>query len=327
MRLPDPGSVENLLVFPRSGFINRFQTLASSWLLAEQLGAGLRICWLPCPFVSGPASETFSAGFCDRYVMSPDDVRDRFGVDLDSVPRYVTYDAAGSRVGLRGHDRGEQALLEECLSTIADHAPVDVLVVIAGGSYVVHESGSAPAAGLREFREAKRDFYRSLPLHPDVESVVQSVVDADPSPYLGLHLRYTDRSHQAPFPRDIRRALARASGDTGVRRLFIASDSPAARARWHEEARALGLEPWSFAPGPAGISGPHAALIDWRLLGHARRLVYFSESSYAAEAAIASGTWDRSTGLGAHPVRSAAVRSRAYARAGWRRIARSAIRG
>jgi hypothetical protein len=319
MRLPTPGSVEHLIVFPRSGFINRFQTLASSSILAKQLGVPLSICWLPCPFVSGPASETFSAEFCSEYVISEDEAQQRFSVSLDAVPRYVSFDAAGNWVGLRGHDRGEQALLKECVSSLADHAPVR-LVVVAGGSFFVPDEELIPAGALTRFKELKRDFYRGLSLHPAVEAAVSAQESSDPSPYLGLHLRYTDRSHQAPFPRDIRRALLKASSDTGLSRLFIASDSGAARRHWHEEARALGLDPWSYSPGEGGVSGPHAALIDWRLLGSAQRLVYFSESSYSAEAAVASGTWENSIGLGPHPVRSAAVRTRSYAQAGLRRL-------
>ena len=95
MQLPQVGSIANLLVFPRSGFINRFQTLASSWILADQLGSKFEICWLPCPFVSGPATETFNSDFCDRYVVSEDSVLGRYGINLDEIPRYISESTTG----------------------------------------------------------------------------------------------------------------------------------------------------------------------------------------------------------------------------------------
>lgn len=320
MQLPQVGSVANLLVFPRSGFINRFQTLASSQILANQLGSEFEICWLPCPFVSGPATETFSEDFCDRYVLSEVVVQDRYGISLDTIPRYVSESPSGSWVGLRGHDRGEQALMPELTSRLSADIPMPLLVVVAGGSFYLPEIGLVPDLTVNRFLGAKRDFYQHLPLNAAVESAVDAQLQADPLPYLGLHLRYTDRAYQAPFPRAIRKALSKISGETGIRRVFIASDSGAARQHWHQEVRALGLEPWSFNAPPGTVSGVHAALIDWRLLTHAKRLVYFSASSYSTEAAVAAGVWEQSAALDPHPLRSVAVRAHTYANAGINRF-------
>ena len=69
-----------ILVFPMSGYINRLQSLASSWILAEQLGAAFSACWIPFEYVPGPASDTFSAEFCSRYLVSADHVSATFGI-------------------------------------------------------------------------------------------------------------------------------------------------------------------------------------------------------------------------------------------------------
>ena len=320
MQLPQVGSVANLLVFPRSGFINRFQTLASSWILADQLGSKFEICWLPCPFVSGPATETFNSDFCDRYVVSEDSVLGRYGINLDEVPRYISESTTGSWIGLRGHDRGEQALMPELMNRLSTISTPSLLVGVAGGSFFLPEIGVRPKLTLSKFLTAKSDFYQHLPLNAAVESAVAAQLQKDNSPFLGLHLRYTDRSFQAPFPREIRKALIKSRNETDITRVFIASDSGAARQHWHDEALKLGLQPWGFTPQPGTVSGAHAALIDWRLLTHSTRLVYFSSSSYSTEAAVAAGTWNESVGLGPNPFRSVAVRTRTFAGAGLSRI-------
>lgn len=318
MRSPDAGSVGRVLVFPMSGYINRLQALASSRMMAEDLAAEFSFCWIPFRFVPGLARDTLAAEFCDRYEVPPGWSVEKYGFDVDSVPRYVSQSPDGRWIGLRGHDRGEQALMPELETTIRTQGSVELLVAVAGGTFSLDQTPS----GRERFLERKRDFYRNLPLHEGIESGAREALTAHPAPYLGLHLRYTDRGHQAPLPRDIRAALESVAQETGLTHVFVASDTARERTRWHEEARSLGLEPWSVDHLVLDREDPasaHAALIDWRLLGHAQRLVYFAESSYATEAAVAAGAWATSIALRPHAGRAAALKTREYARAAWRR--------
>jgi hypothetical protein len=57
------------------------------------------------------------------------------------------------------------------------------------------------------------------------------------------------------------------------------------------------------------------ALVDWHILSHAQRLVYFSESSFAVEAAIAGPGFDDSIRLGTSRARMARVRATELLRA------------
>jgi hypothetical protein len=204
---------------------------------------------------------------------------------------------------------------------IATTPDAELIAVVAGGSFSADDIASGAAR--TRFLERKRDFYRFLPLHPSIEAQVGAALAAQPEDYLGLHLRYTDRGHQAPLPRDIRAALRAAAEASGLSRVFVASDTPSQLLRWHEEVRALDLEPWSIEHAAVDREDPrsaHAALTDWQLLGRADRLVYFAESSYATEAAVSAGAWDTSIALAPHAGRAAAVRAREYVAAGWRRL-------
>ena len=101
-----------------SGYINRLQALASSRILAEDLDADFSFCWIPFRYVPGAAQDTLSGAFCERYEVSPEWTVDHFGFDVDAVPRYVTPSVDGRWISLRGHDRGEQALIPELVTAI-----------------------------------------------------------------------------------------------------------------------------------------------------------------------------------------------------------------
>ena len=137
-------------------------------------------------------------------------------------------------------------------------------------------------------------------------------------PFLGLHLRYSDRAYQAPLDGAIRKALIDIRDASGLSSVFIASDTNEARTQWVSECKSLGLNPWFIEQDSwdrSKTGSGHAALVDWRVLGHSQRLVYFSESTFAVEAAVAAGAYDRSIPLAPHPRQAAAVKSRELIRA------------
>jgi hypothetical protein len=142
-------------------------------------------------------------------------------------------------------------------------------------------------------------------LHPNIEAPARDVIDSHPD-YLALHLRYTDRSLTAPTDQQIETGLDRLKQATGVSSLFVASDVPARRDQWIAWATAMGFAPWTIEHEPIERSDPRSAypaLIDWRVLGSARAMVYFAESSFAEEAVVAAGTYDVSIGLSASGAR------------------------
>jgi hypothetical protein len=307
--------VRRILLFPLSGYINRLQSIASSAILADQLGAKLSVCWEPDSVAPVPARAVLSEDFCAAHVLSSDEARDQFGVLRAAIPSYLTVDAHRQQVLLTGYDRGEQHFMEPLRSAMADHPDAESLVIAAGGKYFLPDGLTDESAWHEQFRSLRHAFYSRLRLAETIESAVATHLQSR-GPYLGLHLRYTDRAHQSPSDRAVRDAVKLCTTESGLSSVFVAADSPTARDEWAARVRTLGLAPWSaghteFDRSTAGSE--HAALVDWRLLGSAARLVYFAESSFAEEAAVASGHRDESIALPAEAVRSALVRARAYA--------------
>lgn len=311
-------SVRRVLVYPVNGYVNRLQALASSALFAEAVGAPLSVCWTPHPMVPGPAGDAFAHEWVERHVVSEQACAAEWGVSLASIPLYVGSDPEHARVTLRGHDRGEQALMTEFRAALARSTDPDDVVIVAGGSFDYQSPESVDGTWSESFLTAKRDYYRALPLHPAVEAAANEVVDAHPDGFIGLHLRYSDRSHQAPMPGAIAKAIEDQAGSSGLSSVFIASDSPAALREWTDRVRSAGLEPWDLTERFAGLAratsaGP--ALADWRVLSRSSRMVYFAESSYSVEACVASGSWVESTALATSPTRAAGHRLLTWGRA------------
>jgi hypothetical protein len=316
MRLPQAGAVESVVLFPRNGLINRIQAMASTQLLGDALSAPMRTCWTDCGYLTTPADEVFDSSFVNKHFTSVEAASEQ-GIRVKDIPLYLSQQ--GKLIGLRGHDRGEQALLDSCLDLIGRALTPTTLVIVAGGSFHVVREGRGEPDEYRLFLEAKRDYYRGLPLHPAIEHRVQTTLTGNPAPFVGLHLRYSDLAHQAPFTTTIVRALRNLTKQQGVRRVFIASDSRPALRNWMQRVARMGLEPWAL--DASGLTGSQAALADWRLLGASQALVHFAGSSFSTEAAVAAGAWDSSIALPAHPLRKVAVRGRQHAQNGWRRLA------
>ncbi len=310
-------SVRRILLYPQSGYINRLQSIASSSILADQLNAQLSVCWEPDAVAPASASSVFSDEFCSATVISTEAAAAEFGVHRVDVPRYLGTNAAAGRITLAGHDLGEQHFMQELRTVLSSHPDLDTLVIAAGGKFLLTDEGEPETSWPPRFRELRRDFYSRLRLSAGIEQTTASALEGR-QPYIGLHLRYTDRAHQSPSDRAISAALERVVAVSRVADVFVAADSAGARDRWVERVRDLGLTPWwiDHSSWDRSVSGTeHAALADWRTLGHAARLVYFAESSFAEEAAVASGHWDESIALPAQTLRGAWVRARSYATA------------
>ena len=309
--------MHRILLFPLSGYINRLQAIASVAILAQQIDAELSICWEPDDVVPVGADSVFSSDFCRSHVLTCAAAIESFNCTRDLVPKYLTHDANSNRIYLAGNDLGEQHFMPELAKLFSVSRSPQTLIIAAGGKFFMAPTNQAETKWEAEFRELRQSFYREIAFTSEIESAVQAELASRPA-FLGLHLRYTDRSHQTPLDGAIRQALQRLSTRTGITDLFIAGDNAAARQRWTDEALGLGLMPWSVEHlvwDRTSGGSQQAALVDWRLLTHAKAMVYFHESSFAVEAAVAGGTFDTSIALAASPTKSALVRGQQYLQA------------
>lgn len=292
-------ALDNVIVVPRNGYVNRLQAWASSAILAAELDVPLNVAWEPEPAAPALLTDLFVPDRPGVSPLSTDALRARVGMDHAQLDRYLWVDESRRLVVLAGHDRGEQVFMPSLPAALSHPCEPTTLVIIAGGKF--HLPGSTG------FEEQRRLFYRRLPWSAAVSSRTEAAA-AGHDDFIGLHIRETDRAVTAPTRRQVRDAIVALAERAGVTSVFVAADSDAARVRWLEEVAAVGLSGWS-APEPeldrssarAGVD----AMVDWRLLGLSRGLVYSRESSFGEEAAIAVDA-----GLTSIPLSAGRVRQR-----------------
>jgi hypothetical protein len=303
--------VKQVIIVPRNGYLNRLQAMASASILAESLGADFSVCWLPQTAAPAPQEVVFASDSELRFI--PESELERIlGFSLESFPRYVnSHDVSdiGRVITLAGHDLGEQPLMSDFAQALsADDS--EFVVILAGGRFSLN-SGSQPVTwDSVDFRNERSTWYRTLKLAPEIDSVWPKLTG---DPFVGLHLRYSDRSHQTPSRAEIKRAVVNLCRSAGINRVFVASDSLKERDYWCQILSGLGLFPWvvdtDYVPA-AEFMGDVLALIDWRILANAQATVYFTESSFGYEAAIASGNFDQSVALPPNSLLSLGVQVR-----------------
>lgn len=302
-------TVRRVIVVPRNGYINRMQAMASASVLAGELKAEFSVSWLPQVAAPAPPATLFNLEAVSDFVTEAE-LNEILGNDLNSFPRYVNshfVPGVGRVVTFAGHDRGEQPLMSELLHELKS-LDWGVLVIVAGGRFS-STAGSQPVAWDSDsFRAARKSWYQNLELSPEIDRL-RPVTEWEP--FVGLHLRYSDRSHQTPSRTEIRRAVVDLCKKFGVSRVFLASDSSEQLDYWRELLPKLGLSPWILETNvPGEFTGAQLALADWKALTHAKAIVYFAESSFGYEAAVASGGFAESTSLAPNKLVSAGVQAK-----------------
>lgn len=293
-------SVKQVILVARNGYINRLQAMASSAILAESIGADFHVSWESEPAAPGPPEFLFElASFLSETFVRSEEVERLLGCSINEFPRYVTHRVVpevGPVVVIAGHDRGEQPLMGELSKIVGTVNPV-ALVIAAGGRFSL-QAGSKPVTwDSHDFRSQRAQWYQKIAFTPEIELACSQSMG---EPSLGLHLRYSDRSHQTPSRREISKAVSRLVESTGITRIFVASDSRRERERWIEKLRRMGLDGWSFSSDTIPGSENHLvnpAMVDWRILSNTAGSVFFSKSSFGYEAAVASGFFGSSIGL------------------------------
>lgn len=288
-------ALERVIVVPRNGYANRLQAWASSEILGAQLDVPVSVLWQPEPVAPAKALDLFSPALVSRAFIDDETFTGLVGRRHEDLPRYLTIE--GDTIVLAGHDRGEQVFMTDLVPLLATSPKTRTLVVIAGGTFHLPSD--------EDFIRQRSVFYRNLAWSAALDDRFHAAM-ADHTSFVGLHIRETDRSRQAPTPRAIRAALEHVRGDSTTRDLFIAADTAHARERWGAESARLGFRPWSLADADldrSSVVGGLDALTDWRVLASTEALVYPAASTFSREAAIASGHHDQSIALTSTPVR------------------------
>lgn len=295
-------TLDRLIVVPRNGYVNRLQAWASSAILAAELDVPLRVVWEPEPAAPAAAADLFAPGLLERSFVTPESLTQLLGSTHQHQPRYLTVDPERRTVVLAGHDRGEQEFIPPLLGSLADPSHPTTLVIIAGGRFHV------PSASA--FERQRRHFYQAIDWSEPIRAACDEAWAHRPQ-HVGLHVRQTDRSLEAPTRSAIRAALSTMREQTGIDSLFVAADTDAARSAWLDAGTRLGFVPWTIDHPDTDRStaaGAVAAMVDWRTLGRSAALVYSAASSFGEEAAVAADAATRSYALVA-PTRVRNLRS------------------
>ena len=301
-------AVERVVVVPRNGYVNRLQAWASSAALAAEWDAPLSVCWESESIAPATVGDLFESRSLHQWVSS-EEVEELCGVRHQELPRYLTHIPERSLVVLAGHDRGEQVFVPELLELVDTAAQLVRVVIIAGGAF-----GTADEERQCRYRH---EFYRRLPWKQSIAERVKSVIGGR-ADFLGLHIRQTDRSRQAPTTRQVVEAMQQLREVSGLSSVFVAADTSAALIEWQQTLRAMGMQAWTAGTSDHArdsVDAGIAALIEWQVLGWSQGVVFSAASSFGAEAAVAAGDVP-ALGLTAKPSLQRARAAREWLRTG-----------
>jgi len=308
------GTLERIVVVPVNGYANRLQAWASASIMAAHFDASTQVCWETEDVAPAGAADIFAGDVIRDCFIDSSRVSDLLGKPHSQMPRYLTIDQDRGVVFLAGHDRGEQPLMPALMHALNASSGISTLVVAAGGKFHVPNEV--------DFKEKRRQFYANICWHSDIVSRLQATLMVE-QPYIGLHIRQTDRSREAPTLRAIERALRTLSKRSGLTNVFIAADTSTARTEWTHRTAQLGLTPWT---SDAVIFDRHDersapdAIVDWLLLGRASGLIYSAASSFGQEAAIMNARQDWTLPLEASPGLQTRRDLTRLAGSAWRRV-------
>ena len=275
--------LSRVIVVPRNGYVNRLQTWASAAILADNWNAPLDVLWETEDVAPTALSDLVDVTQLQPGVVTSSEVTEVLGSAHQQMPRYLSIDSHRGFAFLAGHDRGEQVFMDALSAAVLLDSSINTVVIVAGGKFQLPDQV--------DFNSRRRACYQDLPWQPSIRTQVDHFVEQVPA-YVGLHIRETDRSTDAPSRRMIDRSLRRISDATQIQDVFIAADTATARDRWSKRVSDLGMTPWSESDAVLDRTDPragHAAIADWLTLGNARGLVFSSASSFGQEAAVMCG--------------------------------------
>lgn len=296
-----------VVVRPLSGYANRLQAIVSAQLLAAEIQAEFWVDWEPSDVAPVPMDAVMDPAFCRVHARRRSFILNALGVDPAKIEPYLHLDNARGIVTLAGLDLGEQHFMPDLSRMLSRTPDVHAIVISAGGKFTLSGDSRLTPQQECDFRSARWNAYQRMLFHPEIEDAAEALMQQHPS-FMALHLRYSDRSRSSPWRWQIDRALREVASRSDASEIFLASDSFRERQFWLEKVAGLGLTPWTVASLETQRSDPraaHGALVDWRILSRSAAMVYFSASSFAEEALVASGAFNQSIGLAASAPRRA----------------------
>ena len=273
-------SVAKVVLVPRNGYANRLQAWASAAIVARRWGAPLEVCWETEAVAPAEVHSLFRSAGEGAAFISSEELERLLGGSHERLPRYLTHVPEGAVVTLAGHDRGEQPFMADLDRLAKETTKVVTIVLIAGGRFHV--------PGETDFENKRRDFYRSLDWSDAVTERIDDV-HSNVGPYIGVHVRGTDKAITVPTQRSMEQSILAVADGTAIDSIFVAADTASTRAMWVNRLKGRGKDPWfvdsithNRGSSRAGID----ALVEWNLLSRSTAMVFAQDSSFGHEAAV-----------------------------------------
>jgi len=276
----------SILVIPVNGIGNRLRAISSGLFLANKLRRDLHVLWEPVDLLPGKWDELFDNSSQVSFI-SREDAKLKGFLPAYDVPLYLGEDR--SFVTLRGYDRGESPFAREFYLRLRRHDEKQA-VIMAGNSF--HPHAKTPERALSLLRESRRALQVKLCLS---ETVWQRVAEISPTEsYLGLHLRGTDRAHDASPTQELLDAATKLAAKFQLSSIFMSSEDDDLLSHAKKALKERSLKTfYNLEKRPMDTTGGTLdAFSDFLALRGAKAFVGNSRSTFSTEASVSFKWWN-----------------------------------
>ena len=275
----------SVLVVPVNGIGNRLRAIASGLLLANKLRRDFHVLWEPDDLLPGQWEEIFDSASQVSFISREAAVSNELLPAYD-VPLYLNEDRRF--VTLRGFDRGESPFAKDFYNRLRQNGHKQA-VIVAGDSF--HPDAKTPDSALPLLRKSRRELQVKLCLS---ETVCQRAAEISPSEsYLSLHLRGTDRAHDAAPTQEILDAATKLAAKFRLSSIFVSSDDAVLLSHAKNVLSEIPLKIFSNPETrPRGTTGGTLdAFSDFLALRAGNAFVGNSRSTFSTEVSVSFKWW------------------------------------
>ena len=279
-------------LIPRNGLGNRLQAITSAILLSEDIGGEVKILWGKESLLPLNAEEVFSQSTLTRYFDTNSEAQ--INRLIKETPQFLS--TVADEIFLRGNRLGEQKFMRKIKKLLTKNQNYQQMTIIAGGQFELDRHFSS-RSNVEKFQERRHLVYNDINFTEEINSEAEEMLRRIDQPYIALHLRGTDRAHQAIPDNLLVQQCIRKSEILGVKSFLILGDLAERIVRVSQLFQEMSITP-QISPvdelARNTSSGAKMAILDWLLLKNAVSIVASKNSTFAIEASVAGGTYEES---------------------------------
>jgi hypothetical protein len=293
----EDGVKVRIKLIPRNGLGNRLQAITSAIVLSQDLDAEVRILWSEESQLPLKAEQVFSSSTLSE--LFEECTEPQISLLLSEIPEFLTTSEETGQIFLRGNRLGEQKFMKKISELIRLNANYKQITIVAGGQFELNRNRKLVQRQLK-FQERRQHVYEKLIFNEAINDYADSMLRSLTKPYIALHLRGTDRANQSISDHLLVRESIRIDKKINTGSFLIVGDSADRIAKVKRLFEAESISP-QLSPVKeltrTSLTGSRMAIQDWILLKNAAVIVASSTSTFAVEAAVAGGIYEKSVFL------------------------------